>query len=402
MPPAAQAQGLGKRYLLGEGIGAYGSLRDTLAAVLARGRRAPREELWALRDVDLEIAEGEALGVVGRNGAGKSTLLRVLAGITAPTTGVARTRGRVAALLEVGTGFHAELTGRENVLLGGTLLGMSRREVRTRFDEIVAFAGVERFLDTPLKRYATGMHLRLAFAVAAHLEPDIVLVDEVLAVGDHEFQRRCLGKVSELERQGRTIVFVSHDLGAVVSVCSRAVRLEEGRLTDEGQPEAVIRRYLAQSSTQRQLEGEPSAARPAVLLDVLLLDSDRAALDYLPRDLPLRIRLVIERDRPDRVFDAAVWILDQRGNRVLDEAWSDRAAPVKDELGTTVALTVTVPPLLPAGEYVLGVWLGDAYEQWVDAEVLHFSVGALPQDRAESLRRERVVQPDCTWEVTPG
>ena len=211
--------------------------------------------MWALRDVDFEIEEGDVVGIVGRNGAGKTTLLKVLARIVRPTTGVVRMRGRVGALLEVGTGFHPELTGRENVFLNGVVLGMSRREIDRRFDDIVEFAGVERFLDTPLKRYSSGMYLRLAFAVAAHIDPDILVVDEVLAVGDAEFQRRCLGRMSEFGREGRTVVFVSHDTGAVGQLCRRAIWLEHGKVRDDGSVESVLAAYL------RDVVSETAVAR---------------------------------------------------------------------------------------------------------------------------------------------
>jgi len=224
-PLAIQLDSVAKRYRIGRYPGAYLTLRETLAARTRRGEDEARVA-WALRDVSFAIAEGEAVGIIGANGAGKSTLLRILARITQPTSGVSRTRGRVGSLLEVGTGFHPELSGRENVFLNGAILGMTRRELRARFDEIVAFAGVERFLDTPLKRYSTGMRLRLAFAVAAHVDPEIMLVDEVLAVGDARFRERCLGKMRELGREGRTVLFVSHDLGAVTRLCSRAIWLE--------------------------------------------------------------------------------------------------------------------------------------------------------------------------------
>ena len=231
--PAIQVENLGKRFRLGVGAGHYDTLREALTRAV-RPRRDDRRDLWALRGVDLEVERGEALGIVGPNGAGKTTLLRILAGITFPTEGIARTRGTVGSLLDVGTGFHPELTGRENVYLSGTVLGMRRREVRERFDEIVEFSGVERFLDTPVKRYSEGMRLRLAFAVAAHLEPPIVVVDEVLAVGDSAFREKCMGKMAEMGRRDRTVLFVSHDLGAITQLCARAVWLEGGHIQSDG------------------------------------------------------------------------------------------------------------------------------------------------------------------------
>jgi lipopolysaccharide transport system ATP-binding protein len=207
-----------------------------------------QRSIWALRDLNFEVEQGEVLAVIGRNGAGKSTLLKVLARITAPTTGQIRLRGRVASLLEVGTGFHPELTGRENVFLNGAILGMRREEIRRKFDEIVAFAEVERFIDTPVKRYSSGMHVRLAFAVAAHLEPEILIVDEVLAVGDAAFQKKCLGKMGDVAREGRTVLFVSHNMAAVRKLCSRGVLLEQGRISMSGAVDPVVNAYLSTSA----------------------------------------------------------------------------------------------------------------------------------------------------------
>ncbi|HYO47095.1 MAG TPA: polysaccharide ABC transporter ATP-binding protein [Gemmatimonadota bacterium] len=220
-----------------------------------RGRPAPRsgleremrrgDHIWALREVHLEVRQGEIVGIIGRNGAGKSTLLKILSRITAPTSGIVRMRGRVGSLLEVGTGFHPELTGRENTFLNGAILGMTRREIQERYDAIVDFSGVEPFIDTPVKRYSSGMRVRLAFAVAAHLDPEILLVDEVLAVGDAAFQKRCIGKMSEVAKAGRTVVFVSHDMSAVSALCERAIVLDEGRVMAQGDTESAIETYLS-------------------------------------------------------------------------------------------------------------------------------------------------------------
>jgi lipopolysaccharide transport system ATP-binding protein len=256
---AIKLEGLGKRYLLNhQHKTGYNSLRDSLSdgalrlaqatkGLLTSGRllpdRAEREEFWALKDINLVIEQGERLAIVGRNGAGKSTLLKLLSRVTEPTHGRAILRGRIASLLEVGTGFHPELTGRENIFLNGAILGMGRAEIERKFDEIVAFADVERFLDTPVKRYSSGMYTRLAFSVAAHLETDILIVDEVLAVGDAAFQRKCIGKMEDVSQQGRTLLFVSHNMSAIETLCNRAVLLAEGKIVEVGETRRIIELY---------------------------------------------------------------------------------------------------------------------------------------------------------------
>lgn len=256
-------EGLGKKYLLShQQATQYTALRDVIserARKLARGimRRQTagsslREEFWALQDISFQIQQGDRLGIIGRNGAGKSTLLKILSKITPPTLGRVRLKGRVASLLEVGTGFHPELTGRENIFLNGAILGMTRSEIRRKFDEIVAFAEIEKFLDTPVKRYSSGMYVRLAFAVAAHLEPEILLVDEVLAVGDAEFQKRCLGKMDEVAtEEGRTILFVSHNMGAIKRLCPQTIYLRQGHLERFAKTEQVIGEYISQGLATR-------------------------------------------------------------------------------------------------------------------------------------------------------
>lgn len=253
MKSAISVRGLGKRYRLGEGARApYRTFRESLTgAAMAPFRRFRRSaatpgprDVWALKDVNFDVQPGEVIGVVGRNGAGKSTLLKALSRIIAPTEGEITLRGRVGSLLEVGTGFHPELTGRENIYLNGAILGMKRTEIQRKFDDIVAFSEVEQFLDTPVKRYSSGMYMKLAFAVASHLEPEILLVDEVLAVGDAQFQKKCLGKMGEVSRQGRTVLFVSHNMTAVKTLCTRGVLIEAGRVAVEGDVHAVVDRYL--------------------------------------------------------------------------------------------------------------------------------------------------------------
>jgi len=257
MTYAIKAENLGKRYWIGHQSekAVYSTMRESLAQ-MAKGLmhriRHPIipsgsqniEEFWALRDINFEIQPGDRVGIIGRNGAGKSTLLKILSRITEPTTGRFTTRGRVASLLEVGTGFHPELTGRENIYLNGAILGMSRADVKRQFDAIVNFSGVEKFLDTPVKRYSSGMYVRLAFSVAAHLEPDILIVDEVLAVGDAEFQKKCLGKMEDVGKEGRTVVFVSHNMGAVKRLCDRGMVVDCGRASELSQVDTIISQYL--------------------------------------------------------------------------------------------------------------------------------------------------------------
>jgi lipopolysaccharide transport system ATP-binding protein len=272
---AIRVDGLGKQYLIGKRQASYGSLRESLAETFARPFRAarslvtrngnghltsdlrpltsdsgssPSDTIWALKDVSFEVTRGEVVGIIGRNGAGKSTLLKVLSRITEPTTGAVDIYGRVGSLLEVGTGFHPELTGRENIFLNGAILGMRRAEIERKFDEIVAFAELEKFLDTPVKHYSSGMYTRLAFSVAAHLEPEILLVDEVLAVGDAEFQKKCLGRMKDVAQQGRTVLFVSHNMTALQSLCERAIWLDAGRVIQDGEARRVVSAYLETSA----------------------------------------------------------------------------------------------------------------------------------------------------------
>jgi lipopolysaccharide transport system ATP-binding protein len=262
---AIRVENLGKRYRIGatQGIGRYRSLREEIAEGVTRKRRKQQErDFWALRDVSFEVKAGETVGIIGRNGAGKSTLLKILARITPPTSGRGETRGRVGSLLEVGTGFHPELTGRENIQLAGAIMGMSRGEVQARFDEIVEFSGLEKFLDTPVKRYSSGMYMRLAFSVAAHLEPEILLVDEVLAVGDADFQKKCLGRMEELGDSGRTVLFVSHSMPAVLRLCPRVMLLDGGHMAVDGTSTEVVNAYLdtgGRSTAERVWPGPEEA-----------------------------------------------------------------------------------------------------------------------------------------------
>jgi lipopolysaccharide transport system ATP-binding protein len=309
MTAAIEVENLSKSYRIGELQAAYGTLRESMTHVARRltGKEhsSGYEEIWALNDVSFQLEEGTALGLIGRNGAGKSTLLKVLTRITTPTSGRAEIRGRVGSLLEVGTGFHPELTGRENVYLNGAILGMKRREIRAKLPEIAEFSGVEKFLDTPVKRYSSGMHVRLAFSVAAHFEPEIMLVDEVLSVGDAEFQARCLGRMEDIGSTGRTVVFVSHQLQAVAQLCDRVILLDEGRVVMDGSSEEVVARYLQDAtgtgSTQTWEDEEDAPGDDLVRLrSVRITRADGETADFVDVREPVGVELVftVLRDGP--------------------------------------------------------------------------------------------------------
>jgi lipopolysaccharide transport system ATP-binding protein len=278
---AIRASGLGKRYRLGVATARYRTIRESLGRAVARffgprGDAAGQAQFWALKDVDFEIEHGEAVGIIGPNGAGKSTLLKILSRITGPTTGSVELTGRVGSLLEVGTGFHPELSGRENIFLNGAILGMRRQEILAQFDQIVDFSDTGRFLDTPVKHYSSGMYMRLAFAIAAHLEPDILVVDEVLAVGDAAFQKRCLGKMNDVARGGRTVLFVSHNMGAIKQLCTKGILLEGGRVRLVGTAEDAIRSYMMSSATceGRWTRSSPLPREPGIYLRSIIVSDD--------------------------------------------------------------------------------------------------------------------------------
>jgi ABC-2 type transport system ATP-binding protein/lipopolysaccharide transport system ATP-binding protein len=403
MSATVEFRDVSKRYLLGEHHGTHGTLRDALTAAaqraVGRGRRAPLQELWSLRNVTLEVGEGETLGVIGRNGAGKSTLLKVMTRITEPTRGVSRTRGRVGALLEVGTGFHPELTGRENVFLNGAILGMPRRVVERRFDEIVDFAGVHAFIDTPVKRYSSGMYLRLAFAVAAHLDADVLAVDEVLAVGDAEFQRRCLAKMGSLHAGGRTVVFVSHNLDAISALCRTTLWLDQGQVRGYGPTHQVVNDYLASGTSLTGRRAYPERPdRAASLLEARLLDGDGRVTGTFIRDAPLSVEVefVVREPVPD--LDLTVFLHNLRGVRVLEEAWSETVPDGERGAPGRYVARLELPPVLAVGEYVAGFWLGSKYEPlFYEDDVLRFRL-----DGRDHGRPHRVVQLGLPWTVTPA
>jgi ABC-2 type transport system ATP-binding protein/lipopolysaccharide transport system ATP-binding protein len=388
-----------KRYRLGGHY--YVTLRDTLGSALRRNGSSARRDFWALKNVNFAVDEGEVVGIIGRNGAGKSTLLKILARITAPTRGVARMRGRVGALLEVGTGFHPELNGRENVFLNGAILGMKRSDIRRRFDDIVSFAGVENLLETPVKRYSSGQYLRLAFSVAAHVEPDIVVVDEVLAVGDAEFQRKCLGRMSEFAREGRTVLFVSHDLGAVARICERAIWIEDGQIQHDGAATGSIERYLdALGERAAWVEFAPDPEEPVQILSVAIVDSAGRLLEAPRRDRAVTIRTRFAVREELRGLDLKVYLVTRRGVRVVEESFSDEQGG--GELGHVPGeweASLAIPPVLAAGDYVLGIAMRSPYQRFLDQEVLTFRLWPPPDERRESVERNRLVQAPVRWRI---
>jgi ABC-type polysaccharide/polyol phosphate transport system ATPase subunit len=407
MSAAIHVERVSKRYSLGRPLGGYTTLREVLASRFGRafGATTQRDQIWALRDVSFAVEEGHALGIVGHNGAGKTTLLKILSRITHPTSGVSRTRGRVGSLLDVGTGFHPELSGRENIYFNGSILGMNRREIDRRFDEIVDFAGLERFLDTPIKRFSWGMWLRLAFAVAAHVDPDVMLVDEVLAVGDVRFREKCLGKMSELGREGRTIVFVSHDLGAIVQVCRRALWFEQGQVRADGSSEEIVERYVRSAVGRTAVAAfAPDPRRPAQLLSVAITDETGDVIDEPRRDEPftLCLRFVVREPIPG--LDVAVTLQNHAGVQLLEEDWGldTGGVLVPERLPQQYEARVKVPAILPAGDYFAGCWIGSSYENVLyEPQALAFRLWPRPDERAKALERNRVVQPGVEWSLRP-
>lgn len=323
---------LSKLFYLGDRL--PNSLRDALSGML-RMRRSDRDELWALKDVSFELSDGDTLGIIGSNGAGKSTLLKILSRITKPTKGSVEIRGRVGSLLEVGTGFHNELSGRENIYLNGAILGMKRAEIQKKFDEIVEFSEIERFLDTPLKHYSSGMYMRLAFSVAAHLDPEILIVDEVLAVGDIGFQKKCLGKMRDIGDSGRTILFVSHDMRAVSRLCNRIVWLDKGIVRGDGRSDDVIAEYLLEqtniASEWTANEEKPTGDQYANLLGARVIDEDRLSIQSLDIRKPVGIEMTYA-VRGNKEITPNIHFFDESGTCIFVTHdwygdWKEKARP---------------------------------------------------------------------------
>src|SRR5215469_15882031 len=371
------AEKLSKRYRLGERERYY-ALRDVLARAvrspLSFLRRSQPETFWALQEVSLNVCQGEVLGLIGRNGAGKTTLLKILSRITLPTSGWAEIHGRVGSLLEVGTGFHPELTGRENTFLSGAILGMSKAEIARKFDEIVTFAELEKFIDTPVKHYSSGMYVRLAFAVAAHLEPEILLVDEVLAVGDINFQKKCLGKMGDVARAGRTIVLVSHNMAAINSLCSRCIVLQGGRISFDGATDRALERYYAESLVKLRdcsdLRSAPRTGNGKARFSSIAIRPRDASADSLATAVPgcdLDIEIEVNCISEFSGANLAIIFYDPAGYRVIDTNTAQKGEFVSMHAGQSTRARFRLREvLLRPGRYFVGLWLGRAAMETLD------------------------------------
>ena len=419
---ALRTVGLGKMYRIGTERERYRTLRDALMNAAKRPLERIRhpgaathasEDLWALRDIDLEVKHGQALGVIGRNGAGKSTLLKVLSRITEPTEGRVEIKGRVASLLEVGTGFHGELTGRENIQLNGAILGMTRAEIRAKFDEIVDFSEISRFLDTPVKRYSSGMYMRLAFAVAAHLDPDVLIIDEVLAVGDLAFQRKCLGRMQDVAGRGRAVLFVSHNLAAVKSLCTRAILLESGRLVADGSPNDVVGEYVSTGEegrlTREWLGDEAPGDEHARLLRFGISQTVEDVRGIVWSSRAIDIVMTVRIDHAVPRFQVGLEFLDGNGLELFETSHRDLGF-VSELAEGTHELSVTIPGgVLNEGRYIARPLMALHGEKWIvgrdeDAAVL-FNV-TLDHAQSDFWRQARggILAPQLQWRVSsvPG
>lgn len=423
MSPVITVDSLGKKYILNHQAKqeSYTALRDVLSNGVrnlgrrllgrgnAKGQDTAQEEFWALKDVSFEVKQGDRIGIIGRNGAGKSTLLKILSRITEPTTGIVKIRGRVASLLEVGTGFHPELTGRENVYLNGAILGMGRVEIKRKFDEIVAFAEVEKFLDTPVKRYSSGMYVRLAFAVAAHLEPEILIVDEVLAVGDAQFQKKCLGKMEDVGKEGRTVLFVSHNLTAIRTLCSRAILLKQGMLVADESAIDSIDEYVGELQenvlTRDWIDRSSAPRNSSVCLHrVTICVEEGTSFDSVCTDIPLLITIEYSIETAGSFVGLTLIIHDSENNCVfssinnLEEEWYGKPMPVG-----IYKTTCRIPAdffnngLYSVSLNIFGMCFSDAY---LVRDVLRFEVMDGANLRGDYFGEfAGVVRPRLFWET---
>jgi lipopolysaccharide transport system ATP-binding protein len=418
---AISVQNIGKRYAIGAQKEAYRTLRDALTdTVAAPFRRISRalggrvhgagdlgRDFWALKDVSFDVARGEVVGIIGRNGAGKSTLLKVLSRITEPTAGYAEVHGRVGSLLEVGTGFHAELSGRDNIYLNGAILGMRRAEIERKFDAIVAFAEVERFIDMPVKHYSSGMYLRLAFAVAAHLEPEILIVDEVLAVGDLAFQQKCLGRMGEVARAGRTVLFVSHDLGAITTLCDRAMLLHEGSVVQIGPTRDVVAYYLEQTNRRDGLATHQRTSIDEIrLLDVRTAQHGQVASVIDCRE-PFDVVIEYEIRKVARNSRFFLLLRNERNEVIFGTSdYDEPAAAALERKPGHYTSVVTIPGNILKVGAIYGTIGADIHNDrviFVEEDAFHVDIIEEGNDIV-SGRHQRVgaIAPLISWRITPG
>jgi lipopolysaccharide transport system ATP-binding protein len=405
-----EVKNLGKRFEIADDQLAYRLLSETITDRLKSfGRRPKPREFWALRDVSFEVARGETLGVIGHNGAGKSTLLKILSRISPPTEGEIRLRGRVGALLEVGTGFHPELTGRENIFLNGAILNMKREEIANKFGEIVAFADIGPFIDTPVKRYSSGMQLRLAFSVAAHLEPEILIIDEVLSVGDLAFREKCLQRMEDASRAGTTVIFISHDLGSVRNLCDRALLLSRGRVAASGAVGEVIDAYVSDivGDAQRDLrDRENREGSGALLMSDLWFEQSGRRIDSATtgEDLAIALRYETTTERTPTDVSFGVVISDKSSGMPLLELYSETTGdrfstiPARGEVRCRIGRTP-----LPAGEYHLGIWAdgdGGLLDRVIRAGELTVAAGDFHGSGKPPLTDHRTVLVEHSFSIT--
>lgn len=405
-----ETENLSKLYQLGRRRA--DSLRDAVANAFGRRGINDRDELWALRDVTFAAEDGETLGIIGHNGAGKSTLLKILSRITKPTSGAARIRGRVGSLLEVGTGFHNELSGRENIYLNGAILGMKRTEIESKFDEIVAFSEIEKFLDTPVKHYSSGMYMRLAFAVAAHLEPEVLIVDEVLAVGDVGFQRKCLAKMRDVGQSGRTVLFVSHDMNAITRLCSRVIWMKEGRIHRDGEARQIVGEYLhEQSRTGAERRWDDAASAPgnevSRIRSVRVIDADNATVSSADIRRPVGVELTYDVTSPGKVIVPNIHFYNEQGICIfITHDWEGGWRNKPRDSGTYKS-TVWIPGNFLAEGTVFVTAAATTYEpmqvHFVERDVVSFNV--VDSLEGDSARGDYagllpgVVRPVLKWET---
>lgn len=414
-----RVENLSKQYKIGAMKNRHDTLRDQLASGFkalfhcnggpsaANAQRSePGDTIWALKDVSFEVKQGEVVGFIGGNGAGKSTLLKILSRITEPTTGFAEIHGRVGSLLEVGTGFHGELTGRENIYLNGAILGMKKVEIDRKFDEIVAFSGIEKFIDTPAKRYSTGMYVRLAFAVAAHLEPEILIVDEVLAVGDAEFQKRCLGKMGDVAKEGRTILFVSHNMGVMTQLCGRAFWIKGGQLKLGGSPSDVVSAYLTSGVTAHATWSNPALERSAGVdfqfLSAGVLSMENEPMAVVEFDKGFQVEIGYELFDAIRGLNVVYQVLNSRGDVVWSTFDTDRNGRNNEstrESGRYVSTCLVPGCLLRPERYTLSIGAATAERRLATHDsILSFDVSSVGFHFNKN--RQGAITPLLDWKVT--